>query len=162
MPLRSFISVKPYPLSGLHQIYYRPQLIGNHPSVLEDLLSCYNSTLSDLLDIHAQLTTKQYSHAANLWFTTYFQAFTTLRRRLEHNYTRATDPASTAKTWMLGEGGRWCLQENADKSVRMRKMKLWGGRSGFTKHHSIETLPVSLYNKQGSEISQHQVCCSMA
>src|SRR6218665_2347330 len=47
------------------------QLILNPPSSLEDLLSCYNSTLSNLLNIHAPLITKQSSHANNLWFTSY-------------------------------------------------------------------------------------------
>src|SRR6218665_3014715 len=45
------------------------QLILNPPSSLEDLLSCYNSTLSNLLNIHAPLITKQSSHANNPWFT---------------------------------------------------------------------------------------------
>src|SRR6218665_818187 len=47
------------------------QLILNPPSSLEDLLSCYNSTLSNLLNIHAPLITKQSSHANNPWFTSY-------------------------------------------------------------------------------------------
>src|SRR6218665_2109938 len=45
------------------------QLILIPPSSLEDLLSCYNSTLSNLLNIHAPLITKQSSHANNPWFT---------------------------------------------------------------------------------------------
>src|SRR6218665_266196 len=36
------------------------QLILTPPSSLEDLLSCYNSTLSNLLNIHAPLIAKQY------------------------------------------------------------------------------------------------------
>src|SRR6218665_3960097 len=39
------------------------QLILNPPSSLEDLLSCYNSTLSHLLNIHAPLIAEQSSHA---------------------------------------------------------------------------------------------------
>src|SRR6218665_552808 len=41
------------------------QLILNLSSSLEDLLSCYNSTLSNLFNIHAPLITKQSSHANN-------------------------------------------------------------------------------------------------
>jgi hypothetical protein len=47
------------------------QLILNPPSSLDDLLSCYNSTLSDLLDIHAPLITKRISQKSNPWFTSY-------------------------------------------------------------------------------------------
>src|SRR5688572_2996665 len=50
------------------------QLVLNPPSSLDDLLSCYNSTLSDLLDIHAPLITKHSSHTSNPWFTSYLQA----------------------------------------------------------------------------------------
>src|SRR6218665_3596865 len=73
------------------------QLIVNPPSSLEDLLSCYNSTLSNLLNIHAPLITKQSSHANNLWFTSYIQAFKSFRRHLEHVYKRTIDPASRAE-----------------------------------------------------------------
>src|SRR6218665_2894951 len=73
------------------------QLILNPPSSLEDLLSCYNSTLSNLLNIHAPLITKQSSHANNLWFTSYIQAFKSFRRHLEHVYKRTIDPASRAE-----------------------------------------------------------------
>src|SRR6218665_471796 len=73
------------------------QLIPNPPSSLEDLLSCYNSTLSNLLNIHAPLITKQSSHANNPWFTSYIQAFKAFRRHLEHVYKRSIDPASRAE-----------------------------------------------------------------
>src|SRR6218665_2970554 len=73
------------------------QLILNPPSSLEDLLSCYNSTLSNLLNIHAPLITKQSSHANNSWFTSYIQVFKTFRRHLEHVYKRTIDPASRAE-----------------------------------------------------------------
>src|SRR6218665_3615637 len=73
------------------------QLILNPPSSLEDLLSCYNSTLSNLLNIHAPLITKQSSHANNPWFTSYIQAFKSFRRHLEHVYKRTIDPASRAE-----------------------------------------------------------------
>src|SRR6218665_406512 len=68
------------------------QLILNPPSSLEDLLSCYNSTLSNLLNIHAPLITKQSSHANNPWFTSYIQAFKSFRRHLEHVYKRTITP----------------------------------------------------------------------
>ena len=64
---------------------------------LEDLLSCYNSTLSNLLNIHAPLITEQSSHANNLWFTSYIQAFKTFCRHLEHGYNPTIDPASRAE-----------------------------------------------------------------
>src|SRR6218665_2269840 len=73
------------------------QLILNPPSFLEDLLSCYNSTLSNLLNIHAPLITKQSSHAKNPWFTSYIQAFKIFRRHLEHVYNCTIDPASRAE-----------------------------------------------------------------
>src|SRR6218665_2012584 len=73
------------------------QLILNPPSSLEDLLSCYNSTLSTLLNIHAPFITKQSSHANNPWFTSYIQAFKTFCRHLEHVYNRTIDPTSRAK-----------------------------------------------------------------
>src|SRR6218665_3528887 len=78
------------------------QLILNPPSSLEDLLSCYNSTLSNLLNIHAPLITKQYSHANNLWFSSYIQAFKTFRRHLEHVYKHTIDPASRAEALTNG------------------------------------------------------------
>src|SRR6218665_2018806 len=68
------------------------QLILNPPSSLEDLTSCYNSTLSNLLNIQAPLITKQSSHADNIWFTSYI-AF---RRHLEHIYKHIIDPTSRA------------------------------------------------------------------
>src|ERR1700733_5174853 len=73
------------------------QLVLNPPSSLDDLLSCYNSTLSDLLNIHAQLVNKLSQHPSNPWFTSYLQAFKTFRRRLEHLYKRATDPTARTK-----------------------------------------------------------------
>ena len=73
------------------------QLVLNPPSSLDDLLSCYNSTLSNLLDIHAPLITKPSSHAVNPWFTSYLQAFKTFRRRLQHIYKGATDSLSREK-----------------------------------------------------------------
>src|SRR6218665_2176401 len=73
------------------------QLILNPPSSLEALLSCYNSTLSNLLNIHAPLTTKQSSHANNPWFTSYIQAFKTFRKHLDHVYKRTIHPASRAE-----------------------------------------------------------------
>src|ERR1043165_3893475 len=74
------------------------QLVLDPPSSLDDFLSCYNSTLSDLLDIHAPLITKLSSYASNPWFTSYLQAFKTFRRHLEHTYQITTDPTSRAKT----------------------------------------------------------------
>src|SRR6218665_3687021 len=63
------------------------QLIRNPPlSSLGDLLSCYNSTLSNALNNHAPLITKQSSHADNSSFTSYIQAFKAFRRHLEHIY----------------------------------------------------------------------------
>src|SRR6218665_3563169 len=56
------------------------QLILNSSSSLENLLSCYNSTLSNLLNTHEPLITKQSSHANKPWFTSYIQAFKTFRR----------------------------------------------------------------------------------
>jgi len=67
----------------------------NPPSSLDDLLYWYKSTLSDLLDTHASLITKQWSHAVNPWFTLclQLQAFKTFHRRVDHIYKRASDPA---------------------------------------------------------------------
>ena len=77
------------------------QIILNPPSSLEDLLSCYNSTLSDLLNAPAPVITKRSSDPTDLWLTSYpgkpLIGFKTFRRRLEHIYKRATDPASKAK-----------------------------------------------------------------
>src|SRR6218665_3493812 len=73
------------------------QLILNPPFSLEDLLSCYNSTISNLLDIHAPLITEQSSHANNPWFPSYIQAFKTFRRHLEHVYNPTIDPTSRAE-----------------------------------------------------------------
>src|SRR6218665_38345 len=73
------------------------QLILNPPSSFEDLLSCYNSTLSNLLNIHAPLITKQSSYANNPWFTSYIQAFKTFCMHLEHVYKRTIDPTSRAE-----------------------------------------------------------------
>src|SRR6218665_2444127 len=81
--------------SSLHQKYSR--LPTHSQPSLEDLLSCYNSTLSNLLNIHAPLITKQSSHANNPWFTSYIQAFKSFRRHLEHVYKRTIDPASRAE-----------------------------------------------------------------
>ena len=72
-------------------------LVLNPPSSLDDLLSCYNSTLSDLLDIHAPLKTRHSSHTTNPWFTSYLQAFKTFCRHLEHAYQSTTDPTSRTK-----------------------------------------------------------------
>src|SRR6218665_146756 len=79
------------------KIFSSPNSFLNLHLHLIHLLSCYNSTLSDLLNTHAPLITKRSSHPTNLWFTSYLQAFKTFRRRLEHIYKRATDPASRAK-----------------------------------------------------------------
>src|ERR1043165_5817506 len=73
------------------------QLVLNPPSSVDDLLSCYNSTLSDLLDIHAPLITKLSSHTSNLCFTFYLQAFKTFRRHFKHTYQSITNPTSRAK-----------------------------------------------------------------
>src|SRR6218665_2905575 len=72
-------------------------LILNPPSSLKDLLSCYNSTLSNLLNIHAPLITKQSSNANNPWFSSYIQSFKTFHRHLKHVYKRTTDHTSRAE-----------------------------------------------------------------
>src|SRR6218665_1333899 len=73
------------------------KLILNPSSSIVDLLSCYNPTLYNLLNIHAPLITKQSSHANNPWFASYIQAFKTFRKHLEHVYKRTIDPASRAE-----------------------------------------------------------------
>src|SRR6218665_3983057 len=99
----------PPPTSSFHLTGYidRPafiknildsQLILNPPSSVEDLVYIlYNSTLSNLLDIHAPLITEQSSHANNPWFTSYIQAFKTFRRHLVHVYNRTIYPTSRAE-----------------------------------------------------------------
>src|SRR6218665_3931959 len=73
------------------------QLILNPPASIGDLLSCYNSTLSNLLNMHASLITKLSFHANSPWFTSYVQAFKTFRSYLEHVYKRIIDPSSRAE-----------------------------------------------------------------
>src|SRR6218665_618729 len=67
-------------------------LVLNPPSSLDDFLSSYNATLFALLDKHAPIITKSGSHFHNPWYTSYFQAFKSLRRRLERTYKRTRDP----------------------------------------------------------------------
>jgi hypothetical protein len=54
---------------------------------LIDLVNCYNSTLSSLLDKHAPLITKVLkSPKSNPWFTPTLKALKKTRRRLEHHW----------------------------------------------------------------------------
>src|SRR6218665_3446668 len=49
-------------------------LLTNPPADHNDLLSAYNSTLSDLLNKHAPVITKLETHAKNPWFNSFLQA----------------------------------------------------------------------------------------
>ena len=62
-------------------------LILSPPSQLEDLVACYNSTLTSIINKHAPVITKvvRSSHS-NPWFTPAIRALKRTRRRLEHQW----------------------------------------------------------------------------
>src|SRR6218665_3859830 len=66
-------------------------LLNNPPTDPNDLLSAYNSTLSDLLNKHAPVITKPETHAKNPWFSSFLQALKSSRRRLERAYKQSRD-----------------------------------------------------------------------
>ena len=60
------------------------RLITHPPTGLSDLVDCYNSTLSHLLDKHAPLTAKVFrSKSPNPWFTPLLRKLKLAKRRLE-------------------------------------------------------------------------------
>lgn len=58
-------------------------LLQNPPSSLEELVQCYNSTLSQLLDKHAPLITKNSCRPHNLWYTPALRALKNITRKAE-------------------------------------------------------------------------------
>jgi hypothetical protein len=62
-------------------------LITDPPANLDDLVFCYNSVLSAILEKHAPLQTKTvHTSRSNPWFTPALQAIKTAHRRLEKNW----------------------------------------------------------------------------
>src|SRR6218665_4139419 len=66
-------------------------LLTNPPTDHNDLLSAYNSTLSDFLNKHAPVITKLETHAKNPWFNSYLQVLKSSCRRLERAYKQSGD-----------------------------------------------------------------------
>ena len=63
------------------------ELILSPPPLLEDLVNCYNTTLTRILNKHAPLITKViHSPKLNPWFTPALKALKKTRRKLEHRW----------------------------------------------------------------------------
>ena len=63
------------------------ELILSPPTLLEDLVNCYNTTLTCILDKHAPLITKViHSPKLNSWFTPALKLLKKARRKLEHKW----------------------------------------------------------------------------
>ena len=75
-------------------------LILNPPSTLDDLVQCYNSTLSYLLDTHAPLITKTAKKKSKPWFTAALHALKIACRKADRTWkqTRSTADRLTLKT----------------------------------------------------------------
>ena len=58
-------------------------LVLNPPSTLDDLVQCYNSTLSNLLDTHAPLITKTAKKKSKPWFSAALHTFKKACRKAE-------------------------------------------------------------------------------
>jgi len=67
-------------------------LISEPPTTLDDLLVCYNATLTRLLDKHAPLITRRASSRPfNPWFTPFLSSLKATRRRLEKAWLKSKD-----------------------------------------------------------------------
>src|SRR6218665_1625217 len=66
-------------------------LLTNPPTDHNDLLSAYNSNLSDRLNKHAPVITKLETHATNPRFNSFLQGLKSSRRRLERAYKQSGD-----------------------------------------------------------------------
>ena len=77
------------------QVITTSVLIADPPSTLQELVDCYNHTLSSLLDKHAPLKSKLIcSHDPNPWYTPALKVFKAARRRCEHHW--LTNPSTSA------------------------------------------------------------------
>jgi len=71
------------------------ELITSPPDALVDLVNCFNSTLSSILDKHAPLITKTLrSSKSNPWFTPALKSLKKIRRNLERHWKSMPSPAN--------------------------------------------------------------------
>jgi len=71
-------------------------LILSPPSDLTDLIECYNSTLSDLLDRHAPLVTRTCRKPSQPWYTSTLRTLKSLCRKAERTWKRTHSTADWA------------------------------------------------------------------
>jgi exonuclease III len=85
--LRSFRRINSINVDNFISDVSHSTLITDPPANLEDLISCYNSTLTAILDTHAPLQTKPVrSTKSNPWFTPALRVLKSARRRLERKW----------------------------------------------------------------------------
>ena len=85
--LRSFRHIDSINIEDFTSDISQSTLITDPPANLNDLVSCYNSTLTTILNKHAPIKTKTvHSTKSNPWFTPALQALKSARRRLEKNW----------------------------------------------------------------------------
>ena len=90
----NFRRIKSIDIDKLSQDIIDSTLITDPPSTLQELVDCYNFTLSSLLDKHAPVRSKLItSHQPNPWFTHELRVLKTDRRRCEHHW--LADPSAT-------------------------------------------------------------------
>ena len=84
---RSFRRLKAINISDFNSDLSTSELILSPPSLLDDLITCYNSTLASLLDKHAPLISKKFNPSKSCpWFTPALKLLKRARRQLERNW----------------------------------------------------------------------------
>jgi Reverse transcriptase (RNA-dependent DNA polymerase)/Endonuclease-reverse transcriptase len=89
IPLQThfFRSIKSINSNNFLRDILNSPLIVNPPSTLHDLVDCYNTTLSSLLDIHAPLKSKLFRpKPPNPWFTRDLKRLKSARRKLQSKW----------------------------------------------------------------------------
>ena len=95
--VQSFRSIKSINVSHFSRDITLSRLITHPPSTLDQLVHCYNSTLTGILHKHAPLKTKTVkSKSSQPWFTSSLSKLKSVRRKLERSWS-STHSASDFK-----------------------------------------------------------------
>jgi exonuclease III len=85
--LRTFRRIKSIDVNNFCNDIANSVLISDPPTTLPELISCYNTTLSNILDKHAPVVSKlTTSEKSNPWYTTELRVLKCDRRRCEHQW----------------------------------------------------------------------------
>jgi hypothetical protein len=155
----SFRPVKSINIHSFIQEILSSTLITHPPSALSDLVDCYNSTLSSLLNKHAPVITKTLRlKPSNPWFTPVLRKLKRARRQLERTWSR-THSSNDLRS-LRSATNRYhaaIIKAKRDYNAKLissnltNPRKLWHTVNNLLHRRSIPVLPSSVCLKSLSQ-----------